>query len=188
MAISLAFVKEIFSLQAAFCGIFLILSRKKWTAGILLFSFGIVYFYFAAHYFQRYFSIAPLMDHLLLDLSSASLTLKESSTSTHFSKFRTHSNTSEHILVNPIAFEYIRKNKNKHIRANSNTPDTARANPISFEQVPTNSGKFRQIQVFGSNSGQIRNRRFGCCMGLPSKARCGSSEETCRARWPRSFP
>ena len=80
MAISLAFVKEIFSLQAAFCGIFLILSRKKWTAGILLFSFGMVYFYFAVHYFQRYFGVAPLMDHLLLDLSSASLTLKESST------------------------------------------------------------------------------------------------------------
>ncbi|HIO23416.1 MAG TPA: DUF2079 domain-containing protein [Nitrospinaceae bacterium] len=64
LAVLLALVKEIFALQVAFCGIFLILSRKKWAAGMFLFAFGIIYFYFATHYFLRYFSMAPLMDPL----------------------------------------------------------------------------------------------------------------------------
>jgi uncharacterized membrane protein len=57
MAILLAFVKEIFALQAAFCGLFLVFSRKKRTAGTCLFLFGVIYFYIASHYLQRYFNL-----------------------------------------------------------------------------------------------------------------------------------
>ena len=58
MAVLLTFVKEIFSLQAAFCGLFLLFIRKKRIAGACLFVFGIIYYLIATHYFLKYFNFS----------------------------------------------------------------------------------------------------------------------------------
>lgn len=51
-----ALVKEPFALQAAACGIFLIITARKILAGTLLFIFGTVYFFVAIRYLVPYFS------------------------------------------------------------------------------------------------------------------------------------
>ncbi len=56
LAVLLAFVKEPFSIQTAFCGLYLCATRKNYLLGLLLTLFGIVYFTLASQYFVSYFS------------------------------------------------------------------------------------------------------------------------------------
>jgi uncharacterized membrane protein len=54
MAVLLAFVKEVFALQTAFCGIYLLTAYKK-KAGLGLILFGGLYFYLGLEFIQNYF-------------------------------------------------------------------------------------------------------------------------------------
>ena len=56
LAVLLAFVKEPFALQTAFCGLYLCAARKNYLLGFLLTLFGIVYFTLAFQYFTSYFN------------------------------------------------------------------------------------------------------------------------------------
>ncbi len=49
-ALALALVKEPFALQTAACGIYLVLIKKKWREGSILFIAGLAYFYLATHF------------------------------------------------------------------------------------------------------------------------------------------
>ena len=55
LGVLLAFVKEPFAIQTAFCGLYLCATRKNYLCGLLLTLFGIVYFTLASQYFIDYF-------------------------------------------------------------------------------------------------------------------------------------
>jgi len=55
MAMLLAFTKEIFALQAGFCGLYLLLVRQRRVQGLFLTAYGILFYLLDTLYLQKYF-------------------------------------------------------------------------------------------------------------------------------------